>query len=62
MTFGLSLYLTTYPSNRFFSINDILLGKEFNNLFQLLKNINLHDMVDTNPNMRPDIDAVIQRL
>lgn len=62
MTFGLCLYLTTYPSKYNVSIDNILTGREFNTLFQLLKNVNLHDMVDLNPDMRPNIDTVIQRL
>jgi hypothetical protein len=62
MTFGLCLYLTIYASNYDISIDDILTGRERHILIQLLEDINLHDMVDSNPNMRPDINTVITRL
>ena len=59
MTFGLCLLFNKIPH---VSIDDILTGRESNTLFKLLEDINLQDIVDKNPDIRPDIDTVITRL
>lgn len=62
MTIGLCLYFTTYSPKSDVSIDDILIGRERKNLYEVLSRYNLQNMIDLNPDVRPDIDAVITLL
>jgi serine/threonine protein kinase len=59
ITIGICLYLKTYNPPIETSINDMVGRDEFK---YLLFKLNLHDMIDVNPDVRPNIDEVIQRL
>ena len=62
MTIGLCLYFTKYLPNNSVSTDDILIGRKFKDLYKLLSILKLQNMVDNNPDMRPDIDTVITLL